>query len=206
MQSVVFQKKLNNAELGKAGVHDCYIREDVGFTFNEFNFVQSEYMTFWCPKNSKTYNGIHYEIFPHESRIAGLGGFFSDFNVTPADTVILTGNISNEKKEYLIDVKKEENVIVLTTNKKGFEILNEEKLNLMNDNTTFNNKPFKIELVLQAKKRADSPNLTNYYDIIVNDESFNPEIGKVFEIKIEQNRAIFRRRDTWKKDIFNIGD
>lgn len=206
MQSVIFQKKLNNAELGKAGVHDCYIREDSGFNFTEFKFVKSEYMSFWCPKNRKAYEGIHYEQFPHESRIAGLGGFFADFNVTPADTVIITGNISQNSREYLIDIKKENNILVVTTSKNGFEILNEDKLDLINSETTFNNLSFSIDLSLRAKKRSDSPGLTNYYTINVNNTPFDPQLGKIFEIKIENNKVSFRERNTWTKNIFNIGE
>ena len=36
MEVVVFEKKLNNAELGKGNVHDCYIREDSDFDFKDF--------------------------------------------------------------------------------------------------------------------------------------------------------------------------
>lgn len=206
MISVVFQKKLNNAELGKAGVHDCYIREDSGFNFNEFKFIKSEYITFWCPKNQKHYEGIHYEKFPHENRIAGLGGFFADFDVSPSDTVIITGNISHNYKEYLIDIKKENNVLVVTTSKNGFEILNEDKLSLINNNTTFNDLSFSIDLTLKAKKRSDSPGLTDYYTINVNNMPYDPQIGKIFEIKIENNKVSFRNRNTWTKNVFNIGD
>lgn len=206
MQSVVFEKKLNNAELGKGNVHDCYIREDSAFNFNEFKFVKSETMSFWCPRSEKYYKGIHYEQFSNENRIAGLGGFFSDFSITAADTVVLTGNISDEKREYIIDVKKEENVIVIVQSKNGFEILNSEKLSLINANTKYNGANFSIDYFKSAKKRADAPSPTDYYMINVKEEPFNPHLGKIFEIVIKDNIVSFRERNVWKKTIINMGD
>ncbi len=206
MHSVVFQKKLNNAELGKGGVHETYIREDSDFNFDEFKFVKSEVMTFWCPSNQKEYKGLHYEKFPNESRIAGLGEFFRDFSVTASDTVILTANINKDLREYFIDVKKENNILVVLENKNGLEILNEDKISLINENTTFNNLPFSVVLLKQAKKRSDSPILTNYYTINVNNEPYPPQMGKWFEIKIDNNNAILRPRKIWTKNIFTIGD
>ena len=206
MQSVVFEKKLNNAELGKGNVHDCYIREDSAFTFNEFKFVKSETMSFWCPRTEKYYNGIHYEKFSNENRIAGLGGFFSDFSITAADTVVLIGNISDKKRDYIIDVKKEENVIVFVHSKNGFEILNSEKLTLINANTKYNGETFSIDYFTSAKKRADAPSPTDYYMIKVNKEPFTPALGKMFEIVINNNIVSFRERKVWKKTIINMGD
>ena len=206
MQSVVFEKKLNNAELGKGNVHDCYIREDSAFNFNEFKFVKSEMMSFWCPRSEKYYNGIHYEKFSNENRIAGFGDFFSDFSITAADTVIITGNISDGTREYIIDVKKAENVIVLVQSKNGFEILNTEKLSLINSNTKYKGETFSIDYIRSVKKRSDAPSTTDYYVINVNGVPFNPELGKIFEIVIEGNIISFRERKVWKKTIINTGD
>ena len=207
MKVVVFEKKLNNAELGKGNVHDCYIREDSDFNFNDLKFVPSEYMNFWCPKNSKLYTGIHYEKFSHENRIAGLGDFFRDFSVTAADSVIITARISDTKCDYSIDVRKKENVIVISNSKNGLEILNIEKLNLLNKNTLYNGEVIELKFLLRAKKRLDAPALTDFYTLTVNEVPFDlSKMGKMFEIKVENNQAFITERKSWKKSSFDIGE
>lgn len=207
MEVVVFEKKLNNAELGKGNVHDCYIREDSDFDFKDFRFVTSESMNFWCSRNSKMYEGIHYEKFPNESRIAGLGDFFRDFSITAADSIIITGHFSDKKRDYSIDVQKNENIIVISKSKNGLEILNPEKLDLLNGEVLYNGQIIKLEFLLKAKKRADAPSLTDFYALTLDGLPFDlSKVGKMFEIKVEDTQAIIKDRRNWKKSNFEIGD
>ncbi|MFI3202105.1 MAG: hypothetical protein R3Y54_11410 [Eubacteriales bacterium] len=210
MKIIQVIKKLNNTEIGKNGTHETYIHVpqnlDIADLFPQIDTIEN----FIYKKNGKVYH-IRYTA-SREKRIVGLGDFYRDNNVCAGDEVILEHHVFEEDSSYFIDLRKHENILMIQKCKNGFELLNRERKNLLNSDTTvyFNGewKNIEIEFIGAQKKRGDSPNTTDIYSIMIDGTSIaNTYSGKeMAEIEFKDNRqqAFINRICAWKKYLFEM--
>lgn len=206
-------KKLNNTELGKSGTHETYIHIPQNLDISDIFPEPNIYINFYYKEKDKEYR-IRCTI-GREKRIVGLGDFYRDNNVCAGDEVLLEKCIDGDKSSYNIKLKRNTNGIIIQKCKTGFEILNIDKKDLINQETKIllNNiestQPLSLEFITSVKKREDSPNKTDIYDLKINDKSIAKNYtGKdIMEILIhkESNIAYLNKVCIWKKYNFKVG-
>ena len=202
MKIVQIFKKLNNTELGKGNTHETYIYVPQDLNIDEIFPKENEKITF-IDKETKTTYELRYTK-GREKRIVGLGKFYKDNNICVGDEIVLEKQIHENSKEfYYISVKKYENIIVAQPFKYGFEIFNLEGIN----DTNFKNiNNLKIEKIGEEKKREDSPNIIDVYNVILDDNNLSQEIDKkelfILELDFIRKKAFKKKFSACKKYIF----
>lgn len=212
MKVIQVLKKLNNTELGKSGTHEFYIQVpqnlDISDLFPDVNIVKD----FIYKKNGKVYN-IRCTI-GREKRIVGLGDFYRDNDVCAGDEVVLERHIVDEDSSYYIDLNKRKDILMIQRCKKGFEVLNVERKNLITSSTQVyvdgDFRDIMIEFMSSEKKRNDSPITTDIYDVKVDGFSIvkyyaGKEMVEI-QANLKDNRAFVNRICAWKKYLFEMGE
>ena len=210
MRVVQIIKKLNNTELGKSGTHEFYVQVpqnlEISDLFPETDTIQN----FIYKKTGKIYH-IRCTI-GREKRIVGLGDFYRDNDVCAGDEVVLERHISEDESTYFIDLNKRKDILMLQRCRKGFELLNAERKNLItHDVTVYSNGKWgdiRLEFLGSEKKRDDSPTATDIYDLRVDGISVvNNFSGKeMVEIQVDTNseKAYVNRICAWKRFLFEM--
>lgn len=210
MRVVQVIKKLNNTELGKSGTHEFYVQVpqnlEISDLFPETDTIQN----FIYKKNGKIYH-IRCTI-GREKRIVGLGDFYRDNDVCAGDEVVLERHISEDESTYFIDLNKRKDILMLQRCRKGFELLNAERKNLItHDVTVYSNGKWgdiRLEFLGSEKKRDDSPTATDIYDLRVDGISVvNNFSGKeMVEVQVDTNneKAYVNRICAWKRFLFEM--
>lgn len=210
MKIVRFLKKLNNSELGYGNVHQSYIRIDKNINPDDFQFTPSKNEIFIYRPQNKEYKNIHFEPYSNEMRLAGFSQFFKDFDIKPEDYFIIEAVQKENETKYFLDFEKNDNLICFHKDKtrRAFEALSESKI-ISVENRVFKigEKKFKIQFKLADKKRADSPDTTKFYDLLINDSSIFDSIDDDYlEIDISDTKVAIRKRIVWKKYSIEIGE
>ena len=180
MKSSKFIKILNNTELGKGNTNESYVLvtgsynvNDIfsGFINNTTNFID------------KTDNNIVSNIRLQsggETRIVGLGPYYRKHNLNAGDFLIFERieNSDGSTLFYLNNIKKNNNVVLQKVGSKGYEILTQNvttQYPLIVDRCLFNEdyKNVEIRFKQSIRKRSDSPNITDFYEIFVDSISLN---------------------------------
>ena len=202
MKIFKFLKKLNNPELGKGNTHETYIYVPQDLNIDEIFPKEDERITF-IDKETKTAYELRYTK-GREKRIVGLGKFYKDNNICVGDEIVLEKQIHENFKEfYYISVKKYEDIIVIQPFKSGFEIFNLERIN----DTNFKNiNNLKIEKIGEEKKREDSPNIIDVYNVILNDNNLSQEIENkkeliILELDFIRKKAFKKKFSAYKKIV-----
>lgn len=207
-------KKLNNTELGKGNTHECYVLVSSKVPMmNEFFDDQNLRPNFQlASKNNSIVNTIHITK-SRELRINGLSEFYSKNNANAGDEILFERRDLNGNTEFFLDFKAKNNTITFQRNAKGFEALNVERLK----NKLLNNKYLvqceydksKCELIIQfkesAKKRSDSPDLTDFYQILVNGVDIVNDFRNNDYLELEDlgSNMVFKKVNVWQKYEFN---
>jgi len=202
MLSVLLTKKLNNTEIGRGGTHETYIyipqNLDVSDLFDELN----KKISFYCPQNKKYYE---FRLTQgREKRIVGLGPIYSDFDVYAGDEICLERRCATTN-EFIVHIRTNANVIVLQRRKQGFEVLNEDRLQLLTESSFLlegdKRKSFSLSFKEAVKKRADSRDETNIFDILVNGELATANYVKMdlIELSVVGDRVEIKSFYGWKK-------
>lgn len=207
MEIVQLIKKLNNTELGKAGTNDTYVlipqNLDVSDIFPEVN----KSLMFVYKKNEEPVN-IRY-TFGREKRIVGLGPFYRKYNLCAGDELLLEKQTVNSEDRYFINFRKHTNTVVYQKMRQGFESLTPERKELLNEEIQIKYGEQKgnleVNFIGNIKKRQDSPEATEVYDIKVGGNSiYNEFQGKeIIEIEVLDKEAVLRRFCAWKKYKFH---
>ena len=202
MKIFKFLKKLNNTELGKGNTHETYIYVPQDLNIDEIFPKENEKITF-IDKETKTTYELRYTK-GREKRIVGLGKFYKDNNICVGDEIVLEKQIHENSKEfYYISVKKYENIIVAQPFKYGFEIFNLEGIN----DTNFKNiNNLKIEKIGEEKKREDSINIIDIYNITLDDSNLSQEIKNkkelfILELDFIRKKAFKKKFSAYKKIV-----
>jgi len=114
-----------------------------------------------------------------EFRVNQMGELYRDHNVLPGDEIIITKIEKNGVSKNYVTVKQY-NRVVLLVGSKGCEIVNQDRLSPfyigVNEYklTTYdrgNSNTLSITFKNSQKKRADSPNTTDYYNAQINNSA-----------------------------------
>lgn len=200
-------KKLNNTELGKGGTHDTYVLIPQNLDISDLFPVVNEQIAFINKENGEIVN-LRYTS-RREKRIVGLGPYYNKYDVCAGDEIILERHVIRDESKYFISLKKRLNTVMLQKQKNGFEILTEDRTNLL-DAVTLNadGELLQLKYLCSEKKRQDSPEPTGFYDLLAGERSLLGDFsGKEFvEIEVNNNIARLNRFCAWKKYKFEMED
>lgn len=204
MKVVQIVKKLNNTELGKGSTHDTYVLVpndlDVTSIFEEQN-IPIEF--------TDKYNGEKVTVrntVGREKRIVGLGQYYRNQDLSAGDEIIFEKQITESQTRYLIYTNKYIENLVIQKSKYGFEILTPDRLNRFKKNVSLMDIDVDVEYLRSEKKRNDSPEETDFYDVRISGRSLLDEYGgkEVVEIQIMDNKIFISGFYGWKKYIFEM--
>lgn len=166
----------NTTELGMGNTHETYMlvssNMDISSIFPPTIEVNVEDTT-----NHKTYSLK--STSGSEFRVNQMGELYRDHNVLPGDEIIITKIEKNGVSKNYVTVKQY-NRVVLLVGSKGCEIVNQDRLSPfyigVNEYklTTYdrgNSNTLSITFKNSQKKRADSPNTTDYYNAQINNSA-----------------------------------
>lgn len=205
MKVVQVAKKLNNTELGKGGTHDTYVLIpndlDVSDIFDEPN-KPIEFIDKYTKEKVKIRNTVG-----REKRLVGLGQYYRSRNLYAGDEIVFEKQSLSEKNKYLIYTQKYENNLVLQKSKYGFEILTMDRYKEFKDKlVAVHNKEVIIEYLQSKRKRNDSPDETEFYDVKIDGESLfkKYKVKDLIEIRLEDNSVSVLSFYGWKKYTFEL--
>ena len=179
MKRVQFIHQLNNTELGKTGMADCYLSIERALSlYPLISNIKDDgtpyHFSMFFRFNNKEYNTFRYECNT-EQRIYGFGKLFRAVNAQAGDLVV----IDNVDGKLFVDIKKYDNVIVFFKQgaKGSVQVLNTDRLNYLLDkeiDTFIDNRLCKFKLVFKGrkKKRSDAKTETDFYTIFINGIDF----------------------------------
>jgi ASC-1-like (ASCH) protein len=138
-----------------------------------------------------------------EKRIVGLGQYYRSKNLSAGDEIVFERRSGNRIAEYRISAIRHYDMLVFQKSKSGFEILTPERLNMAKSWGSQSEDTIRIEFLEAKKKRNDSPDTTDYYDISVNGTSLmdsysSKDTGFIY---LEENKIKISSFYGWKKYI-----
>jgi len=209
-----FIKTLNNTEIGRGGTHECYVLvskkvENIVNIFDSSNHSPS----FINITNGGKLESVHITL-GREFRINGLGDFYRNNNVNAGDEIIFERHDDGAKTEFFINLNTKENTIIFQKNSRGFEVLNSDRLaqlisdNSFQDTVNYNGSSglLIIEFKESAKKRSDSPNVTDFYSMSFNSQDILSDLknNEYFELLITTSTKILKKVVVWQSYEFNL--
>lgn len=209
-----FIKSLNNTEIGKGGTHECYVLvskkvESIEKIFDPANLQP----TFINLKNGGTVDSVHITD-GREFRINGLGDFYRNNNVSAGDEIVFERQDDGTKTKFFINLFTKKNTIVFHKNSRGFEVLNSDRLaqlisgNSYQDTVNYNGSSglVIIEFKESAKKRSDSPDVTDFYSIYFNGHDILNDLksNEYLDLSISPSNKILKKIVVWQSFEFNL--
>lgn len=206
MKIVQLVKQLNNTELGKGGTHDTYVLIPNELEINDiFESVNSpvEFIDY----DSKEIVTVRHTM-GREKRIVGLGNYYRTKGLSAGDELILERRTSHLSDKFIIRVRKFDNCLVFQKAKAGFEILTPERLKIAESWSRHLNGSFSVDFLTSARKRNDSPETTDFYNIVVEGKSIlNSYLGKeIGLLTLKDNRIKVSNFYGWKKYEIEMED
>lgn len=204
MDIIRFEKKLNNTELGKGMTHDTYVLVPTDVDVTDIFETPGAEVPFVDINSGDTV--ILRNTVAREKRIVGLGEYYRSKNLFAGDEVIFEKRITAESEAFFINVKKYDEVVVVQKYKSGFEILTPERWNLLELWHNALNDAFSVVLKERKKKRTDSPEETNFYDICINGSSIL-DMYKTKEMLVlswDDDVVGVHNFCNWKKTSFSV--
>lgn len=213
MRVVQYIKRVNNTELGRGSTHETYIlvteKVDVSEFFRNPN-VQTDFIFKRDCKKKYTLTLTN----KRETRINGLGEFYSENFLYPGDEVLLEVVENNGVENRYIDFNKHNNRIVLQKIKNdGFSVLTPNYQSLINSQTKVltpdGEKKLEIVYIRDIRKRSDSPDSTPIYNILIDEKKnikdhANIKNNEMIQLDIRDNIARISIVNTWEKYTFEI--
>lgn len=199
MKSVQITKQLNNTELGKAGTHDTYILVPQTLDISEIFPEQDTVYQFVDRETGEVFPIRH--TLGREKRIVGLGPYYEVKQLCAGDKIILECRNINDQCTRLLDYARRLNTLVVQKSPVGFELLTPERKELVTEDVSIEGQPLRIEYLVSKKKRQDSPEETDYYDIKIGDKSIidNYSSKEYAVIEINQSQSRIERFCAWTK-------
>ena len=209
-----FIKKLNNTELGKGNTHECYVLVSSKVpTMEEFFDDQNLRPNFQLVSSLPNYINTIHVTKNREFRINGLSEYYANNNANAGDEILFERRDYNGRTEFFLYFKQKDNTITFQRNTKGFEALNIDRLTKKLNNKRvllqcqYNNNI--CELLIQfkesSKKRSDSPDLTDFYQILVDGVDILNEFrnNDYLELDYCNENALLKKVNVWQKYEFN---
>ncbi|MCD8290402.1 MAG: AAA family ATPase [Prevotella sp.] len=165
----------NATELGLGNTHETYMLIVSDIDLSSL-FPPTVEVKVHDSKTSKEYL-LKSAVNRKEFRVNQMGEIYRDYEVRPGDEILLTKIETENFSDISLTVKKY-NRVVFTVSERGTEILNIDRLNMFKTNGNYNIKVYDrgnvneiiITFKFRAKKRNDSPNETDFYDVFSNGE------------------------------------
>lgn len=204
MKSVQITKQLNNTELGKSGTHDTYILVpqtlDISDIFPEIDTVYQ----FVDRETGATFPIRH--TLGREKRIVGLGPYYSAKQLCAGDKIILECRSINDECKRIIDYARRLNTMVVQKAAAGFELLTPDRKDLVTDEVRIEGEPLRIDYLISKKKRQDSPDETDYYDVKIGEKSIIGDYSskEYAVIEVNQNHSRIERFCAWTKAFIEM--
>ncbi len=163
----------NNTELGKGNTHESYMLIPSNIDVSSIFPSSVEVVV------TDSISGKKYRLKSasgKEFRVNQMGDFYRDYSVNQGDEIIITNVNNGTDNKRFISIRKFERVAIITSSK-GSEIINIEKLDDCKQSdgsyhiTLYQNGMYstmKISFLSSQRKRSDSPNTTDYYDVAIN--------------------------------------
>lgn len=201
MKSVYITKQLNNTELGKAGTHDTYILVPQTLDISDIFPEQDTVYRFVDRETGDTFPIRHTE--GREKRIVGLGSYYSAKQLCAGDKIILECRNINDHYTRILDYSRRLNTLVVQKAPAGFELLTPERKDLVTEEVSIEGQPLRIDYLVSRKKRQDSPEETDYYDVRIGDKSIIGDYSskEYAVIEIDRNQTRIERFCAWTKAL-----
>ncbi len=201
MKVIQIMKQLNNTELGKGGTHDTYVLIPSELDVRDIFRLETP-TTFTDKQTGGKFTFRHTES--REKRIVGMGEYYRSKNLWAGDEIMFEKREIAGEEEYYVDVKRSLDSLVFQKSGNGFELLTPQRVQRITQNSETLAKPVEVNFLHAARKRQDSPDTTDFYDILVGGQSIlgyysGKEIGIVRVLDGEVKRMKFYG---WKKYIF----
>lgn len=211
MKIQLFIKSLNNTEIGLGNTNESYVRLPSRIK-NIFSpeIVRPKFVNL---KNGGIVDSVHVTS-GREVRINGLGDFYRNNNVNAGDKIVFERQDDGTKTEFFINLISKENSIVFQKNSRGFEVLNSDRLaqltsdNSYRDTVNYNGNSgiLIIKFKESAKKRSDSPHVTDFFSISFNGQDILNDLKskEYFELSISPSYKILKKIVVWQSYKFNL--
>lgn len=166
----------NATELGLGNTHETYMLINSDIDLSEM-FPPQELVVVEDIKKHKQYSLKAAK--GREFRVNQMGELYRDYEVRPGDVVMMTKIIKNGCSKVFFEVKSSKQVVLSVSNK-GVEISDVSRLSPFKvANKTFEvpilqngiHETLKLTFKESLKKRADSPNLTDFYVAKIQNEN-----------------------------------
>lgn len=202
MKIVQLVKQLNNTELGKGGTHDTYVLIPNELDITDIFTKTNEPIEFRDADNTEAV--VARNTVGREKRIVGLGQYYRSRDLSAGDEIVFERRSDNKGSKCFVRVVKHSENLVFQKAKSGFEILTPERLSMAKSWSEQSEDEFSIDFLCSAKKRNDSPDTTDFYDISINGKSLlesysGKDIGL---ISFEKKRIKISSFYGWKKYVF----
>jgi hypothetical protein len=205
---------INDTELGKKGTHEFYVLIPVDASSRKDIFLETPSPRFKDLKSGNYYDNINITTPGNELRINGLGQYWRDNNVNAGDHIIFEKHDNGDTVEFYMNIKTSQNIVVFQCNKKGFEILNIERLNGLSKNSiTLNEVEYnkrigklKIEFKSREKKKKNSKEPSNFYNIYFEDENLldHYKHDEFIELSNSLTNIIIKKIVVWQEYSINL--
>ena len=202
MQKIIqIVKKLNNTELGKGGTHDSYVlipnNLDVSDVF--VPEIEIEFTDRYNGKKIKVKNTVG-----REKRIVGLGQYYREQGLCAGDEIVFEKRTLENCEDYYIFNQKYYDNLVIQKSKYGFEILTKDRLDKFINMARIKSADIRVDFIKSERKRNDSPDETDFYDVIVGGENLMGRFsGKdIVELSFSGYEVVVSRFYGWKKYVF----
>ena len=141
-----------------------------------------------------------------EKRIVGLGPYYAKKDLCACDEIILEVQTIGDDVTRVIDCVKKTNVFGVQKYTAGFVLLTPERLDMLDGITTKDGKSLKIEFLTSKRMRQDSPEETNFYDVLIDGQSIlDSYAGKeIVEIEIIDKKAYLNKFCAWTKMVIGM--
>ena len=206
MKSIQITKQLNNTELGKSGTHDTYILVPQTLDVSEI-FPEQDTVYEFCDRETGEKYPIRHTV-GREKRIVGLGPYYVSKDLCAGDKIILEVREVNNQFTRILDYVKRLNTLVVQKSPAGFELLTPERKALVTDEVTIDGRKLSVDFLVSKKKRQDSPEETDYYDLKVGDRSLIGDYStkEYAVIEIDKNQGTIERFCAWAKAFIETED
>lgn len=204
MKIVQLVKQLNNTELGKGGTHDTYVLIPNELDVTDIFYEPNKPIEFWDERNLLTVTVRN--TVGREKRLVGLGQYYRLRDLSIGDEIVFEARTIRDETEYRVYTKKRENIFVVQKAKLGFDIQTRERMGLIEE--WINDGLISMEFLESGRKRNDSPEETEFYDIKIDGNSLlNNYSGKEYVIfSLVNNKVQVEKFYGWKKHIFELED
>lgn len=201
MRIVQFVKKLNNTELGKGGTHDTYVLVPNELDLSEI-FPQKGQTVVFTDRDTRERVAVRITI-SREKRIVGLGQYYRSKELCAGDEIIFEKRTLQGQDAFFVSVKQNVDSLVFQKSRHGFELLTPERLFRFLREAEAAGAQVEIPFLGARKKRNDSPEDTEYYDIIINGESILDRYSakEIGELRVHCGEIRLPELGSWKKYV-----